>query len=74
MKLTFNPIDVFMLTQLEDVDLTETQPINKTHMKTITITMTDDDAETLLENLKLDEENGVLRDAFNVQVTDTDNQ
>lgn len=73
MKLTFNPIDVFMLTQLEDVDLTDNPPINKTHMKTITITMTDDDAETLLENLKLDEENGVLIDAFNVQVTDTDN-
>ena len=25
MKLTFNPIDVFMLTQLEDVDLTDNQ-------------------------------------------------
>ena len=31
MKLTFNPLDILLLTQLESVDLTDNQPItNKT--------------------------------------------
>lgn len=43
MKLTFNPIDVFMLTQLEDVDLTDNQPIKNETMKEI-ITIEEQDA------------------------------
>jgi hypothetical protein len=34
MKLTFNPLDILLLTQLESVDLTDNQPTN---MKEITI-------------------------------------
>jgi hypothetical protein len=41
-------------------------------MKTIIITMTDDDADLLLENIKCDEENGMFNDAFNLQIEDTD--
>lgn len=49
MKLTFNPLDILLLTQLESVDLTQAspraggsadsdnQPTNKTTMKEITI-------------------------------------
>lgn len=41
-------------------------------MKTIIITMTDDDADLLLENIKCDEENGMFTNAFNVQIEETD--
>lgn len=41
-------------------------------MKTIIITMTDDDADLLLENIKCEEENGMFTNAFNVQIEETD--
>ena len=41
-------------------------------MKTITITMTNEDADLLLENIKCDEENGMFTNAFNLQIEETD--
>jgi len=45
---------------------------NKTNMKTIIITMTNEDADLLLENIKYYEEEGGFNDAFNVKIEDND--